>query len=511
MEHYFKILKKLTAVLLILSFFSFGKFAYAQGSDTTSISECVVKGAVTGFAVDTVAEYLPGTSLTQQKVSGKTDITATTETTAQAEAAKTESTAVSVPITDAVSNIYLGTIDGVTAASASFQDVGKMNLDGFAYKVAQCTLNQLTNSIVSWIKGGFNGSPKFAVDTKKLFQDIAQGVASDFARQIKNLQACKFTPTFIDDLTNSIDRSAQRKRLPPKIKCPFPEQQVKASQFYNDFSTFGWKGMRTALEDGGNPFSVNVLTGQELANRQAEAKATEDQKKSWSNGFADIIDTENCDYPSDVQDDLDNPDVEISAETRAYWEKTYCPTATPGKIVGDQLTKSIGAEQDRLGMADNMNKIISALIGELTKESVKGIFKSANSATRSVDAATGYNGSGSTGATGGTVPAGSAVPYVSTSASDIARNGVTLNAHISPTNLSGTMWFEWSTSQDLLLQSQGTRTSSQSYQSSSTQITYSYQQSGLTRGTTYYFRAVGRTSQKAVWYSAPQSFSTLTR
>lgn len=510
MNHYFKTLKKLTAALLIVSFFSLGEIAYAQSSDTTSISECVVKGAVTGFAVDTIAEYLPGTSLTQQKVSGKTDITATTATEAEATAAKTESTAVSVPITDAVSNIYLGTIDGVTAASASFQDVGKMNLDGFAYKVAQCTLSQLTNSIVSWIKGGFNGSPKFAVDTRALFQDIAKGVSADFINQIKNLQSCKFTPTFIDDLTNSIDRSA-RKRQPPRIKCPFPEQVVKASQFYNDFSATGWQGMRMALKDSGNPFGVNVLTSEELASRQAEAAATEKEKKSWSNGFADIIDTENCNYPSDVQDALDDTASEVAPETKAFWEKTYCPTTTPGKIVGDQLTKSIGAEQDRLGLADNMNKIISALIGELTKESIKGIFKSANSATRGVDAATGYSGSGSTGASGGTVPTGSATPYVSTSASDIARNGVTLNAHISPTSLSGTMWFEWSTSQDILLQSQGTRTSSQPYQASAAQITYSYQLGGLTSGAAYYFRAVGKTSQKVVWYSAPQSFSTLTR
>jgi hypothetical protein len=86
-----------------------------------------------------------------------------------------------------------------------------------------------------------------------------------------------------------------------------------------------------------------------------------------------------------------------------------------------------------------------------------------------------------------------------------------LNAHISPATLSGTTWFEWSTSQNLLLQSQGTLTPSQSYGVSPTLATYSYQLDGLTRGATYYFRATGKTSQKVIWYSAPQSFSTLTR
>ncbi len=506
MNHYLKISKILIIALIIVPLFS-ARVAYADEHDSAEIAGCVVKGVVASYAVSTVAEYLPSNSATQRKVARKTDETATTQTETQADTAETESTSVAVPITDAVSNIRLGTIDGVAAASASFQDVGKMNLDAFAYKVAQCILSQLTNNIVSWIKGGFNGSPKFAVDTRRLFEDIAEGVSADFVRQVKGLGVCKFTPTFVDDLTNSIDRSNKSKRQLP-IKCPFPEQVVKASQFYNDLSTFSWEGMQAALEDSGNPFGVRLVTSQELESRQAEAKAAEDQKKSWSGGFADIIDTENCAFPSEIYDEMQKPD--ISSQQRAHYERTYCPTTTPGKLVGDQLTKTIGAEQDRLGLADNMNKIISALIGQLTKESIKGIFKAVNNADGGGGSGGGGGGSGGgSGGGGAGGGGGTAVPYVSTSVSGVARNGVVLNAHISPTTLSGTTWFEWSTSQDLLIQSQGTLTPSQSYGVSQTLATYSYQLDGLTRGATYYFRATGRTSQRVVWYSAPQAFSTL--
>lgn len=529
MKNNFKILKKLIALLLIVPFLSFDGVAYAQATnDNADIAGCVGNAIASGFganiATNITQELIPTTSVTQNAVVGATGVGAVG--TVSGSTVATVETAVSVPVQDAAANIFLGTIEGVTTASSAFQDIGKMQLDALAYKVAQCTLDQLTNNTIKWIQGGFEESPKFAIDTRSLFEDIANGVSADFANQIRNLQVCDFTPNFIDDLADRVDIFPQLRRLPPKIQCPFPAQNVSASQFYNEFSVLGWKGMETSLSDNGNSFGVSILTNDALAARQATAKATSDQKLSWSNGFVDMLETDpsKCNYPSDVYDPYLGWDKKyvpsspnyVGDATMKFIQRESCPTTTPGKVIGDSLMKAIGAKQDKLGFADNMNKIISALIDELTSEAVHGIFKAANNATPATGPSHNPTYSPVGGSTSGVSTVGSAgptgtAPYVSTgTAVAITQNGATLTGSIQYPSISGTGWFEWSTSQALLMQSVGNNSSSNpfTYGAGATPSTsYSSMISGLNPGTTYSYRAVGQTSQ-GIWYGSPQSFKT---
>lgn len=380
MEHYLKILKALISILLIVPFFTFGGIARAD--DTAAVSACVTTAIGAGFGTDIVTniagEYIPTASVTQTTSETLSNLGTVSGVNSLAATAKTAATALAVPVGDAVTNIYTGAIYGVNAAHSSFQDVGKMSLDALAYKVAQCTLEQLTNNTVKWIQSGFQGNPGFAVDVNKLFGDISEGVLADFSNQIKNLEACDFTINFKWDLANTVSLSAPKNnKFPTKIKCPFSPQTVTASQFYNDRSSFSWKLMETALSDSGNRFGVSALTAQEAARRQKDAKAKEDQKLGWSNGFADLIDTEDCPtMPAEVS--IAIIEGQLPEEAVKFYQKSYCKTTTPGKIVGDSLMKAIGAKQDRIGFADNMNKIISALITELTTEATRGVFKALN-------------------------------------------------------------------------------------------------------------------------------------
>lgn len=372
MDHYFKILKKLIALLLIVPFFSFGEVAYAQSTtDETNISNCVTQAIQEGIAASaTRLGVQEAGALLGASFGGTKPVVAT---------------ALSVPVADATANITLGATQGLINVSNSFQDVLKMDLDAAAYSVAQCTLSQITDNTVKWIQGGFNGSPAFAVNVNQLFGDITTGVLENFSNQIKNLEACDFTINFKYDLADSVQLSTPKNKFPAQIKCPFSPQTVTASQFYNDRSSFSWKLMETALSDRGNRFGVSAITAQEAERRQQEAKTKADQKLSWSNGFADVLETDpsKCNYPADIYDSYtgwtskSNPASGdyIGDAAMKFIQNESCPTTTPGKMIGDTLMKAIGAKQDRLGFADNMNKIISALIGELTKEATKDFFK----------------------------------------------------------------------------------------------------------------------------------------
>lgn len=254
-----------------------------------------------------------------------------------------------VPTNDAMLNV-------TTDLHAGFQDIAKMGLDSLAYIAGQQILTALTNSTVNWIKGGFNGNPLYAVDPTKLLLDTANVVSGGMANQIRGIATCDFTANFNANLANRIDlstRSGANAKFSDQITCPFPTN-INPTAFYSDFSQGGWSAFEASLSDSGNPFGVNLLASQELALRQAEAQSLMDQKLDWASGFLSM---------------------ETCSDTDPYTGiPTDCKTTTPGKVISDTLSKSVGTDMDRLGFADNMNKVIAAFVASLTSSVTSGIF-----------------------------------------------------------------------------------------------------------------------------------------
>jgi hypothetical protein len=283
-----------------------------------------------------------------------------------------------------VPGVFVPVYDGITDTttlkpSALFQDVTKMSLDTLSYQAGQLALNQLTQNTVSWIRGGFNGSPAFAVDPNKLFLDLADMVAMGLGREIRGIQTCNFSPTFNNDLANMLEL-ATRSDAPAKFvvqaTCPFPST-INTSAFYTaGLTSFeqngGWKAMEASLNDSGNRFGLNIISGQELAARQQEARSIQEQKASWSGGFMDLVDTGSCTYPEGM-DTATFGGADPSAI--ASIQRTYCKITTPGKIIQSQLSDTLSTDMQRLGFADNLNKIIAALLQQIAREAVTGIFR----------------------------------------------------------------------------------------------------------------------------------------
>lgn len=316
---------------------------------------------------------------------------------------------------------------------------------------------------------------------------------------------------------------------------------LKASDFYNGLNTFTWDQFSSALEPGGNPYSLSVLTAEEKAARKATAMAVKTQKLSWSNGFTDIVDTNNCGYPADslyAAGDIDpdveevpgvnNPNLYVSAARADQLNQqfvsdpsvkgTYCKTTTPGKIVGDQLTKSLGVDMDRLGFADNMNKIIAAFLDTLTQKAIRGVFGQGDSYT-SVGVQSGYvHGGNSATSTGpvvvpppGTIIGGVTTPGSNTPVATVAT-GVSIPGRIT-SEIHGTVLylgydpyvsvsFKWGTSTTTLsnLGQEVTPLPVQNYTpfhgvySASTAQDFQATLTGLTPGRTYYYQATVQTS-----------------
>lgn len=263
--------------------------------------------------------------------------------------------------------------------------------DCIVYNAGQQMLQQLTDNTVKWIQGGFQGSPSFTVNTHEIFLDLADMVAGDLARELRGISMCNFSVNFKNDLSNTVELSGKKdRRFAGKTKCPFPETfNLNSSDFYKGVNQFSWGAMELAMQDNGNPFGVALLTGEELARRSLEKQEVRKQELAWSNGFTNIVDTENCKYrPSVVravtggegtmitQDEWNQAiadEIVTKTEVREY-QKEACKTTTPGKMLGDKLTEATGVDMQRLGMIDNINKIIGAFISQITKQAALGIF-----------------------------------------------------------------------------------------------------------------------------------------
>lgn len=322
-------------------------------------------------------------------------------------------------------------------STASELTVFQTNIKGLEdcliYGGGQILLNNMTESTIKWIKGGYNGPPLYAVDPNKLFLDLADAVTGGLAREIRSIEMCNFTGTgkqFQNDLANSLElstRSNASSKFADQLRCPFssvadprlcnyppevranldkldaralafyqnlyckqinPEQAAGA--FYRDFRNGGWRAMESTLSDSGNPLGTVIQASRELGERTDQAVKTEEQKLGWNSGFLNVPDESKCNYPGnlgaligasellDQEGGTGTMTDYIPSGARALYKQQYCETLTPGKAVETELSKTLGVKLDRVGFADSLSKIFNAFVDQLTKDatdSAKGLFR----------------------------------------------------------------------------------------------------------------------------------------
>lgn len=326
-------------------------------------------------------------------------------------AASAVSTALSVPVSNTSIEISSATTAGQATAQTTWQASMKPIQDCLVYGGGQLLLNQMTDSTINWIRGGFSGSPLYSVDPNKLFLDLADAASGGLARQIRGLQMCDFSGTlgnFQFDLANAIELSTRTNaeaKLADQLSCPFSSvidlqscnyppdvqralstmtaaqraqaqnlycQRINPSQaageFFQDFSRGGWRAFETTLNDTGNPMGVSFKMHDELAARKTQTEKAVEKKQQ--NGFFDKINITTCNYPPELTINNTTPPEQLK-----IYQLQYCKTATPAKAIESSLSQTLGTDMSRIGFADSISKIVSALIEQVTQDATQGIFQ----------------------------------------------------------------------------------------------------------------------------------------
>jgi hypothetical protein len=229
-------------------------------------------------------------------------------------------------------------------------------LDGIAAQLAKQIVQNMTQSIVTWINSGFQGSPAFVTDLQGFLLDSADQVAGDF---IYNDPSLNFLCSpFQLDVKIALATTYQQQshgRFTEEAQCTLSDVTDNVEGFLNgSFSEGGWDSWFEVTQNPVNtPTGAYLAAEGEMYARIVDEQGRQIEELGWGNGFLSFKVCSDTDVASGKQTD--------------------CDITTPGTVIANQINKSLGAGQDALITADEINEIIGALFAQLAQQAITGI------------------------------------------------------------------------------------------------------------------------------------------
>ena len=344
-------------------------------------------------------------------------------------------TAVPAPVaaTGAVVGAATGVITTGVVVAKSAWEITKDVLSQIAFAAARQYADQITDSTLKWIQGGYHGKPNFNVKPEEFLDELIGSLDNQLVQKIRGASVCKFSLEYIDDLANDIQLSSKKQFEPV---CPFPqnftltgtevvgggvdflshsfeEQKDIVKNFWTKTQETAsiasktamkeaktpvyWQSYATALSPDGNPYDQRINTFRRREEIKAEKVKIQNDKLNWSSGYIDILSTESCDqefkdqkadYERQIEDAganaANDPNylpivASLETEYNSYVttaQKSHCQTLTPGSTIKDMLPKSLQSNMDSLGLVTDINKIIAAVIKQATQKAMREVFPS---------------------------------------------------------------------------------------------------------------------------------------
>ncbi len=238
--------------------------------------------------------------------------------------------------------------NSITAANTSAVTQKELVLDGIVTAAAKIVISNMTNSIVTWINSGFQGNPAFITNPESFFTDVADQIAGNFIAGTELGFLCE--PFSLDIRIalaanySSTYRQANYCRLSDVVSNT--ENFAKFTE--GDFSRGGWDSwFEISQNPQNNPMGAYLSAQTELSIRTARGQSIKLLEANWGQGFLS--------YQECLAEDINGNCVEKG------------PIQTPGSVIESQLENTLGTGVRQLEIADEINEIVSALVGQLVQ------------------------------------------------------------------------------------------------------------------------------------------------
>jgi len=249
---------------------------------------------------------------------------------------------------------------GANTVVAGIQEaffIKEFTLDGIFNGLAKMILKSMTQSILTWINSGFQGKPAFVTDLKQFMIDRADQVVGDF---IYNDPALNFlcSPFQLDvkiALATAYQES-QHEGFGSEAQCTLSSVSDNVEGFLSgSFSEGGWASWFEATQNPVNtPTGAYLAAEGEMYARIADDEGNTVNELEWGQGFLSF---KVCSEAQKASGDVNN-----------------CSITTPGAVIADGINKALGAGQDALIEADEIDEIIGAFFAQLAKQAITGIY-----------------------------------------------------------------------------------------------------------------------------------------
>lgn len=259
-------------------------------------------------------------------------------------------------------------------ADAQYVDIVQLSkefgLDTIAVMVGKITLKKLTAKTVNWINSGFKGNPAYVADPKQFFLEIADSAASDV---LSSTQLNKLCTPFKASVRLALVKNYLADQ--DNYSCTLRTLKNNYDQFTKDFSKGGWDGWFEVTQTSGNtPFGayLNVQSG---LNKKINSGTTEYKKElEQGQGFLSFKRCKEGKKLTAGEVSAFNylNDTNLKAGDCLDTDKE---TTTPGSVINDQLSNSLGSAFKQLEAADEINEIVTALVTQLVEQVIGGVGK----------------------------------------------------------------------------------------------------------------------------------------
>lgn len=250
-----------------------------------------------------------------------------------------------------------------TAANESTQTAIMNVLNGLAWTVAKTTIQSITRSSVNWINSGFQGSPAFVSDLNQNLSVLSDTVANNFFQQLNRVTydatGFNLTSPFQDQITQQLRANyyKQTGSLLGGYQYNLSNKSSNPQAFLNgNFSQGGFDAFFSANSNpANNPFGSYQIASNALWNQIDAAAKQRKSELDWGKGFLPW--RGNCAAANATSTSLIKTEACLGSSVR-----------TPGSVIESQLENQLGSGVRQLELADSINEVVGALMGQLVNQ-----------------------------------------------------------------------------------------------------------------------------------------------
>jgi hypothetical protein len=250
-------------------------------------------------------------------------------------------------------------------------------IDGLAWTVAKTAIQSLTQSTVKWINSGFDGEPAYITDLSRNLSRLADTVADDFIRQLDGVvqsnTGVSLRAPFQDQIAAQLREEFYRTTSSHgfDVRNPYTLGNYSSNPAAftgGDFSQGGLDGWQAAGRMENNPYGRYMLARNELVQQLDKAAKEQVEQLGWGNGFLPWRGSCGNTATQPTQGGV------VSTATNLAQRDTTrgCPVRTPGALIERAIGITTDSPLRQLELADSMNEIVGALMGQLVGQVLGG-------------------------------------------------------------------------------------------------------------------------------------------